>query len=151
MGHLPVRRTPQPGRLPGMRPPQPPATNPYSELYYCMYRARSLCHRRHHDARHRRPPARVHPPTANSESALRHAVKIRRHPCVGCITAPPKNPSSGHSITCVPPRMTPPREERHQSAAVIRSSDLGFPPEVAESGLELLHGDAFKKGTTQIA
>ena len=47
--------------------------------------------------------------------------------------------------------MTPPREERHQSAAVIRSSDLGFPPEVAESGLELLHGDAFKKGTTQIA
>ena len=47
--------------------------------------------------------------------------------------------------------MTPPREERHQSAAVIRSSDLGFPLEVAESGLELLHGDAFKKGTTQIA
>ena len=29
------------------------------------------------------------------------------------------------------------------------SSDLGFPPEIAESGLELLHGDAFKKGTTQ--
>jgi hypothetical protein len=45
--------------------------------------------------------------------------------------------------------MTPPRGKRHQSAAVIRSTDLGFPPEVAERGLELLHGDAFKKVTTQ--
>ena len=35
MGHLPVRRTPQPGRLPGMRPPQPPATNPSSVMYCC--------------------------------------------------------------------------------------------------------------------
>src|SRR4051812_36966020 len=47
--------------------------------------------------------------------------------------------------------MTPPRGKRHRSAAIIRSTDLGFPPEVAESDLELLHGDAFKKGTTQTA
>ena len=38
-----------------------------------------------------------------------------------------------------------------QPVAVIRPTGLGFPLEVAESGLELLHGDAFKKGTTQIA
>ena len=31
------------------------------------------------------------------------------------------------------------------------SSDIGFPPKVAESGLELFHGDAFKKGTMHIA
>ena len=47
--------------------------------------------------------------------------------------------------------MTPPGGKRHQRAAVIRSTDLGFPPEVAESGLELLHDDAFRKGTTQTA
>ena len=45
--------------------------------------------------------------------------------------------------------MTPPRRKRHQRAAVIRSTDLGFPPEVADRGLELLHGDAFKKVMTQ--
>nr|XP_040254894.1 vegetative cell wall protein gp1-like [Aegilops tauschii subsp. strangulata] len=45
--------------------------------------------------------------------------------------------------------MTPPRGRRHQSAAIIRSSDLRFPPEVVESDHELLDGDAFKKGMTQ--
>ena len=39
---------------------------------------------------------------------------------------------------------TTPERRRHP---IIRSR---FPPEVEESGLELLHGDAFKKGTTQI-
>ena len=40
------------------------------------------------------------------------------------------------------------RGKRHNNAAVIRSTDLGFPPEVADSGLELLNSDAFNKGTT---
>ena len=45
----------------------------------------------------------------------------------------------------------PPRGKRHHRAVVIPSTDLGFPPEVAESGFELLHGDAFRKETTQTA
>ena len=40
------------------------------------------------------------------------------------------------------------RGKRHNNAAVIRSTDLGFPPEVADSGLELLNSDAFNKGMT---
>ena len=41
----------------------------------------------------------------------------------------------------------PERKTTQNSAAVIRSTDLGFPPEIADGGLELLLGDAFKKGT----
>ncbi|XBI21166.1 hypothetical protein VPH35_062317 [Triticum aestivum] len=58
-----------------MRPPQPPATNPSSELYCCINLARSNCRRRHHDARQRHPPARVLLRSSGAESPLRHAAE----------------------------------------------------------------------------
>ena len=39
--------------------------------------------------------------------------------------------------------------KRHQSAAIIRSFDLGFPPEIADRDLELFHVNASKKIMTQ--
>ena len=137
MGHLLVRRTPQPGRLSGMGPPQPPATSLSSELYCCIYHARSLCHRRHHDARQRRPPTRVHPPTSNSESALRHAVKNRRHQCMDEAPLHQRNhplvPRSKARHQVERPSAPPPRHQqpRHQelfpAAAFKKEHDTRVP------------------------
>ena len=94
---------------------------------------------------------------------LRESITAHRAPSLHCTTPPrsavinvqdeaplhQKKPPTGPSNPCTPPRMTPSRRKRHQRAAVIRSTDLGFPPEVADRGLELLHGDAFKKVMTQ--
>ena len=165
MGHLPVRRTSQPGRLPGMRPPQPPATSLSSELYCCIYRARSHCHRHHHDAKQRRPPARVHPPTSNSESALHHAVKIRRHQCMD--EAPlhlrnrPLVPRSkarhqvegrSHHATSSPATKScsqPPPSRRSTTPGCRRRPDQGnksFRHSSRRRGRERIHPEAFRKG-----
>ena len=72
-----------------MKPLQPPATNPSSVLYYCIYVARSSCHRRHHDVRQRHHPALVHHHTPTSETPLLHAAETRRRRRERRHTTPP--------------------------------------------------------------
>ena len=46
--------------------------------------------------------------------------------------APPPMHTTGPCDESTTPRMMPQRGERHRNIAIIRSEDLGFPPEVAE-------------------
>lgn len=108
--------------------------------------ARPLCHRHHHDTRQRPFPMWVHLRASDTESPLRHAAEIRRHQWVRWSTAPSKKPPTGPSPVYTS-KNDAPREKRHQIIAIIRSTDQGFPPEVADRGLEVLHDNSQSHNT----
>ena len=59
--------------------------------------------------------------------------------------------STGPSSPNTPPRTTPPRREGHKNATVFRSTNLGFPAEVADSDLETLSAMASRRECRKIA
>ncbi|XP_048570819.1 zinc finger CCCH domain-containing protein 18-like [Triticum urartu] len=141
MGHPPVRRIPQPGRLLGMRPPlPPPATNPSSVLYCCIYLARSRCRRCHHGARQSHHPALVHHHPPTGETPLLHAAETRRCRHARCHAAPPSRtppvatgpiPSACSSSNRAPKRPRRRLQEGYDTRSVTaaRSKEiLGFHP-----------------------
>ena len=107
-----------------MRPPQPPTTYPSSELYCCNGLARSRCRRRHHDARQRRPPARVRHHTSDAKPPLLHAAKSRRQEYVERNTAPPK----GRQHTPTPHLQTLPSDPNVLGVASRKVTVHGAPP-----------------------
>ena len=143
LGHTPVRRTVSGHHMRTLQRLSPPsATGPSSEPDASTLSGLPLTPPRHQTT----PPPYVHP-----SSRIR-----RREP------ATPRNRDSTSSMRhknrrCTaeavhwsfepmhPSKNDVPKGEQHKNAALIRSTDLGFPPEVADRGLELLYDNAFKK------
>ena len=140
MGYPPVRCTPQLGRLLGMRLSQPPAANPSSVLYCCIYLSRSSCRRCHHDARKRHHPALVHHHTPTGETPMLHAAETHRCRRARCHAAPlsrtPPAATGPIPSACCSSNRAPKHPRRRlqegydtRSAAAAQSKEiLGFYP-----------------------
>ena len=96
------------------------------------------------------------PSCASPSPHIGRQVSTHRAPSLHCVTPPRNATINVQDETPLHWSLEPvytskndaTRGKRHNNAAVIRSTDLGFPPEVADSGLKLLNSDAFNKGTT---